>query len=238
VISLYTVTTPPHDCSYLPGRAAQMRYDFVGELSPAEYGNLMLAGWRRFGRALFRPACPACDECRPIRIDVANFRPNSSQRRAAKTNAGVVELTVGEPGVTDEKLALYDRYHEFQHGHQGWPDRGPKAADDYIEAFVDQPFPVEEWRFTVAGKLVGVGYVDPLPVGLSAIYFYYDPDERGRSLGTLNVLRLIAAAAARGDGYLYLGYHVAGCRSLEYKANFRPHERLVDEENWMSSEKV
>lgn len=234
MVSLQTVTTAPHACSYLPARAARLQYVSVAELSPAEYGALMLAGWRRFGRSLFRPVCAACDECRPIRVVVNEFRPNTSQRRAWKANDGAVEVRVGPPGVSDEKLALYDRFHEFQHGHQGWPDRGKKDAGDYVEAFVDQPFPVQEWCYFLAGRLVGVGYVDALPVGLSAIYFFYDPEERSRSLGTFNVLKLLAAATGRGDAYAYLGYHVEGCRSLEYKANFRPFERLVGGKNWLS----
>ena len=234
MVSLHTVTTSPHACSYLPDQVARIRYDFVAALTVEEYGDLMLAGWRRFGRALFRPACGACAACQPLRVVVNEFRPNSSQKRAWKANDGVVELRVGEPGVTAEKLALYDAFHEFQHDHQGWPDRGAKDAGSYAEAFVDQPFPVQEWCYFLGGRLVGVGYVDALPAGLSAIYFFYDPAERSRSLGTFNVLKLLAAAAGRGDAYAYLGYHVEGCRSLEYKANFRPFERLVGGKNWLS----
>ena len=66
----------------------------------------------------------------------------------------------------------------------------------------------------VGERLVGVGYVDALPQGLSAIYFFYEPDERGRSLGTYNVLRILAGAATRQLPHVYLGYYVAGCRSL------------------------
>ena len=234
MVSLQTVTTAPHPCSYLPDRAARLRYVFVEALTVEEYGELMLAGWRRFGRALFRPVCVGCDECRPIRVVVAEFRPNSSQKRARKANDGEVTLRVGVPSVTAEKLALYDKYHGFQHGHQGWPDRGTKDAGSYAEAFVDQPFPVQEWCYFLGDRLVGVGYVDALPVGLSAIYFFYDPAERSRSLGTFNVLKILASAAERGDSYAYLGYHVEGCRSLEYKANFRPFERLVAGKNWLS----
>ena len=106
MVSLHTVTTSPHACSYLPDQTARLQYVFVASLSPDEYGELMLAGWRRFGRALFRPVCEACAACRPIRVSVAEFRPNSSQKRAWKANDGAVELTVGGPTVTDEKLAL------------------------------------------------------------------------------------------------------------------------------------
>jgi arginine-tRNA-protein transferase len=69
-----------------------------------------------------------------------------------------------------------------------------------------------------------VGYVDELPSSLSAIYFYYDPEERHRSLGTWNVLQIIQEARTRQRPYVYLGYFVAGCPSLEYKANFVPNE--------------
>ena len=74
--------------------------------------------------------------------------------------------------------------------------------------------------------------MDALPNGLSAIYFFYDPDERDRSLGTFNVLRVIDSAAARGIPHVYLGYYVEGCRSLEYKARFRPNEVLGRAGTW------
>jgi arginine-tRNA-protein transferase len=74
--------------------------------------------------------------------------------------------------------------------------------------------------------------VDVVPVGLSAIYYYYEPEERARCLGTYNVLRVIAAAADRGLPHVYLGYYVAGCRSLEYKDRFRPNEVLGADGRW------
>ena len=44
--------------------------------------------------------------------------------------------------------------------------------------FVENPFPTEEWCYYDGARLIAVGYVDQLAEGLSAIYFYYDPDER------------------------------------------------------------
>jgi arginine-tRNA-protein transferase len=77
-----------------------------------------------------------------------------------------------------------------------------------------------------------VGYVDVVPEGLSAIYFFYDPDERERSLGTYNVIAILREAAARKIPYVYLGYYVEGCRSLEYKARFRPNEVIHPDGRW------
>ena len=139
---------------------------------------------------------------------------------------------VGLPTVSRAKLELYKRFHQFQHVSKGWPHLGSYARSDYEESFVDNPFANEEWCFYLGSRLVGVGYVDSLAEGLSAIYFYYDPDERGRSLGTYNVLSLIRGAAARRLSHVYLGYYVEGCQSLEYKARFRPNETLNSDGAW------
>jgi arginine-tRNA-protein transferase len=230
--SLFRFTAPPGPCGYLPDRDWRMEYEIVGRLSPAEYLRRMRAGWRRFGHALFRPQCESCSACRSLRVVVERFRPNRSQRRARAANEGQVTLAVGTPEVTAEKLDLYDRFHAFQVDLKGWPERGPKDAADYRESFVDNPFPVQEWCYYLGGKLVGVGYVDDLPGGLSAIYFFYDPDQRGRSPGVWNVLSVIDEAARRGLPHVYLGYFVEGCRSLEYKAGYAPNQTLGDDGRW------
>lgn len=231
MIRLHQLTAPPSPCGYLPDEVWALQYLFVVQASAAEYQEYLKRGWRRFGRAFFHPVCQDCRKCLSLRIPVGTFRPDRSQRRAWKANADV-ELVIGEPEVTDEKLRLYDRFHEFQADEKGWPVHGPKDPEDYAESFVENPFPTEEWRYYVGGRLAGVGYVDALPAGLSAIYFFYDPDERDRSLGTYNVLRVIDAAAARGIPHVYLGYYVAGCRSLEYKARFRPNEVRRPDGTW------
>ena len=71
-----------------------------------------------------------------------------------------------------------------------------------------------------------------LPAGLSAIYFYYEPALRDRSLGIWNVLAVLDHAAARGLPHVYLGYFVAGCGSMEYKAGFVPNEVLGGDGRW------
>lgn len=230
--SLYTFTSPPVPCSYLPDQEATQEFEIVRELSAAEYEQRLLAGWRRFGYSLFRPVCQTCRACQSIRVNVALFRPSATQKRVAKQNAGVVELTIGPPRVTREKLELYDRFHDFQADFKGWPLHEPKSARDYAEGFVQNPFPTFEWCYRLNGRLVGVGYVDHLPTTLSAIYFYYDPDERHHSLGVWNVLSVLRLATEKQFPHVYLGYYVAGCRSLEYKAKYRPNEILNADGIW------
>lgn len=118
---------------------------------------------------------------------------------------------------------------------------------------------VEEWCYYLDDRLIGVGYVDflppvvdmqgkpgpegrlplaradtgePLDGGLSAIYFFYHPEERHRGLGVWNILSLIAEAKRRSLPYLYLGYFVKGCPSMAYKVNFEPNQLLGEDGQW------
>ena len=231
MLSLYQLQTPSTICSYLPDERASMEYVFVAHAAADEYQDRLTSGWRRFGRSFFHPVCKACQQCQSLRVPTATFRPDRSQRRAWQKNADV-ELQIGEPSVSADKLRLYDRFHAYQSESKGWPEHDPKDPAEYVESFVDNPFPTEEWCYYAGGRLIGVGYVDALPIAMSAIYFFYDPDHRDRSLGTFNVLRVIESAAIRGVSHVYLGYFVDGCRSLEYKARFRPNEILRPDGSW------
>jgi arginine-tRNA-protein transferase len=249
--SLFRYIASPSPCSYLPDEWWSLEYEHVASLSAAEYLQRMIEGWRRFGTMLFRPACQGCQKCLPIRVVIERFKPSQSQKRARKANEGQVELRIGAPSVTRAKLALYDRYHDFQADHKGWPQRPAKDSASYASSFVHQPFDVEEWCYYLNGRLIGVGYVDALPPvpapgvhraepgkrvplalageeplagGLSAIYFFYEPQHRDRSLGTWNVLSLIDEAARRRLPHVYLGYYVEGCASMEYKTKFIPNQ--------------
>jgi leucyl-tRNA---protein transferase len=224
--TLFTFVTPPHSCSYLPNKKVAMRYDIVTELTAVEYDQLMNQRYRKFGRQLFRPQCEKCRECLALRIPVNTFSPSRTQKRIWKANAAEVELRIQPPRPAPETLELYHKYHQFQADAKGWSDHAEYSESDFVESFVDTPFPSEEWRYYVGEKFIGSGYVDAVPSGLSAIYFFYDPDERWRSPGTWNVLRIIEEAKRRGLPFVYLGYYVGGCGSLEYKANFRPNEVL------------
>ena len=219
---------PPARCEYLPDRVARLEFIQADDMTSEEYLGWLRHGWRRFGNFVFHPACGPCRMCQSLRVPVASFEPHRTQRRTWKANAGVVTLSIGEPSPSPEVRALYEKFHRYQHAAKGWP--APEA--DGMDGFFPNPFPIEEWRYFVEGRLAGVGYVDVLPDALSAIYFFYDPDERRRSLGTFNVLSIIDQARRRALPWVYLGYYVEGCRSVEYKARFGPNEVLRPDGTW------
>ena len=230
--SLFRFTAAPSPCGYLHDQTWQLEYECAAGLNPAEYMRRMRRGWRRFGDMLFHPQCPRCTACKSLRVVVERFRPDRSQRRVRKANESVIGLSIGQPSLTPAKLDLYDRYHAYQSRMKDWPLHARNDAESYASSFVHNPFATQEWCYYLSDRLVGVSYVDDLPGGLSAIYSFYDPDERDRSLGTWNVLSILAVAASQRIPHVYLGYYVAGCPSMEYKARFRPNEVLESDGRW------
>lgn len=225
VTQLYHLIEEPRTCSYLPAETASLEYRILREIAVPEYERWLEHGWRRQGMYFFRPQCPACQQCRPLRVDVQNFRPTKSQRRALNRNADVT-LVVQPASITQEQIELFNAWHADMSVRSGWPE-STTTVEGYARTFL-----LGEWSFASEflyyddGKLVGVGLIDELPESLSSVYFYHDPAWRPRSPGTFTALKEIEYAQQTGRRWLYLGYWIADCQSMAYKNRFGPHQLL------------
>jgi arginine-tRNA-protein transferase len=222
--------TPPHACPYLAGRAARLDYSFAPDLTAEEYEDLMNRGYRKFGALFFRPVCDGCRACRPIRVPVATFVPDRSQTRAWRRNADLA-VRLARPSVDRERLDLYNRYHQDQTRRKGWPSVD-KDPTDYAASFVGNPIPSIELSVWEGRVLRAVLIAEVTPNVVSAVYHYHDLTLPGRGLGTFCILNTIELARKLGKPYVYLGYYVAGCPSMEYKARFRPCELMGEDGVW------
>lgn len=216
--------TPEHDCSYLPGRKATTLFvDPSMEPTLHLHTELSAQGFRRSGTHLYRPRCTNCNACVPVRIPVGAFAPRRRQARAWRRNADLRLEWV--PASDDaEAFALYARYVAGRHcnGDMYPPNR------DQFRSFLLSPF--ADTRFLLireAGQLLAVAVADFLDDGLSAVYTFFDPIARSRSLGTFAILAEIEAARALGLPYVYLGYWIADARKMAYKDDYRPLERFI-----------
>ena len=106
------------------------------------------------------------------------------------------------------------------------------SREGFEEYLYRSPLESIEIEYRSQGRLLGVGIADVEPRALSAVYCFFDPRESARSLGVFNVLTLIGECARRGLLWCYLGYYVAGARTMAYKAGYRPCELLKEDGGW------
>jgi arginine-tRNA-protein transferase len=219
---------PERPCPYLPARTAMDRAIWADSMPAELYEQFMNRGFRRSGRLLYQPLCPGCRECKPIRLAVRDFAPSKSQRRSWRRNLDL-KVSMTAPHLTDEKFELYRRYVRQWHQRQDVDDSaGLKSFlyDSPLQTTVE--FEYRDPR----SRLIGVGICDQCPAVLSSVYFYFDPRHAARSLGTFSAMYEISFARQLGLLHYYLGYYVAGCRTMEYKRNFTPCEILCPDGLW------
>lgn len=217
--------TAAHGCGYLPDReTVNVVVDPGLPVGTALYSRLAPLGFRRSGGRVYRPACPSCQACVPLRVPVDDFRPQRAQRRTWERNR---DLLVRErpPGFDAEHYALYSRYIAGRHPSGGMEGTTPDA---YLEFIAGQGIETRLIEFLAAGRCVAVAVTDVLTDALSAVYTFFDTAQDRRSLGVYAVLWQIEAARSLGKKWLYLGYWIEECRKMSYKIAYCPHERLLD----------
>ena len=218
-------TTAPLPCPYLPGRTERkVVTEITGPGAEGLHDRLSRAGFRRSHNIAYAPVCPSCQACVPIRIPVARFQPDRTQRRNLRANAGIEGFEL-PARATAEQFHLFQRY---QHARHGEGDMATMSFYDYRAMVEDTPIEtsIVEYR-DAEGTLVGACLTDRLGDGLSAVYSFFAPELERSSLGTYAVLWLIERARALGLPHVYLGYWVAESRKMAYKARFRPGEVLA-----------
>lgn len=215
--------TLPHDCGYFADRTAQnLVIDPASPNIAQVYENALTRGYRRAGTHVYLPHCEACHACTPVRVPVARFQPDRSQRRCLTLNNDV-EIAITEAGYSEERFVLYQRYLSSRH-----PDGGMDNAtrDDFEKFLYAQWSPTYFIEFRLGESLIAVAVSDACSNGLSAVYSWFDPNLRNRSLGTFAILSQINLALANQLDHLYLGFWIAGHPKMDYKARYRPLEAL------------
>lgn len=218
------------DCAYFRDeRSSCTAFSLPGRLSGEDYESAMNIGMRRSGTVVYRPLCEGCRRCQPLRVPVANFRPSRSMKRVRKKCEGLFRIEVTRPVLDQERLDLYRRYQQGQHGDHAQSADEKSYRRFLIETVTDT---IElDWR-DQSGKLVGVGILDITPNALSSVYFYWDPDLAKYSLGTFSALVELDLCEEWDKEFYYLGYLVAGSATMSYKADF-PAAEVWDGHDWV-----
>lgn len=223
---LQLFVTPAHGCSYLTDRSARML--FVDPQEPVSFNmlsELSRQGFRRSGDFVYKPDCKHCRQCMSVRVPVALFKPNKSQKRTTKYNADLTQTLIKSSDATAQHYELYAKYINERH-YDG--DMYPPSVQQFkkflVHGCADSMF-LEFWHGT---KLVCVSVCDVLDDGISAVYTFFDPAYEKRSLGTYAILQQIQWMQQEEKDFVYLGYWVPEAPKMKYKSNFMPLDMMIN----------
>lgn len=215
-------TTAPMPCPYITGRMERkIVTELTGQHASSLHDSLSRAGFRRSHSIAYAPACPGCAACVPVRVVIKDFQPSKSFRRTLRVNADLTATFV-PARATAEQYRLFRTYQQQRHGGS---DMALMGFYDYRSMIEDSPINTAllELR-TSEGELIGVCLTDTMDDGLSAVYSFFDTDQKRQGLGTFLVLTLIDCARQQELPFLYLGYWIAESQKMAYKTKFAPLE--------------
>ncbi len=222
--------TTGYSCGYLPSRMAQSLIAAPQHLIDAEiYSSLIHQGFRRSGSFAYRPHCENCHECVPVRIPVEKFTPSRSQKRAFRQHQNLTAEAV-PVDFYEEHYALYAAYQRARHNEQAKSDSPEEDAEQYKNFLCKSNVESVLVEFRDQQTLKMVSVIDIVSDGISAVYTFYDTSAANTSYGTYNIMWQVEWAKQLGLPYLYLGYWIRDSQKMAYKQNFKPLEKLIDNE--------
>ncbi len=218
--------TGPMPCPYLSGNIERNLFtELRGVQAQEQHETLTRAGFRRSHHIVYRPACPGCSDCIPVRIVASEFRPTRSERRILRRNSDL-SVTLLDPVATDEHYAIFAAYQRDRHGDS---EMAAMTFSDFRAMIEDTVVDTQLVEFrNQDGALIAGCLIDRISDAFSAVYSYYDPKECDRGLGNFMILWLVETAASIGLSHVYLGYWIEGCDKMSYKTRYRPIELLGD----------
>jgi len=215
-----------HDCGYFDDRQALSLY-VDPHLKPGIelLTQLNLNGFRRSGLLIYRPDCPDCSECKPVRIPADRFNLNKRYRRTLR-NAR--HWTIGVELPDD---GLYEDYANYINRRHSDGSMYPPDYKQFREFLIDGH---GNHRFLVArenGQFRACLVFDLFLDGLSSVYCFFDPDYERLSPGGVMILKMTQICKLLNLPWHYLGYWVKDSKKMEYKQQYRPLQ-IYENDQW------
>ena len=223
--------TSPQMCPYIPEKNEKKIITEISGPNTNELNFILTnAGFRRSHRTAYRPACSSCNACIPVRIDVKQYYPNRSIKRAKKR---ALDLTHIErpPIATREQFDLFNKYQKTRHYDS---DMATMNFSEFRSMIEDTPVETYVYEFRDQNNiLIAASLTDKVEDGLSGIYKFFEPARAKDSLGTWMIDWHIEETKKLNLKYVYLGYWIKESPKMSYKSKFSGLQKLVNNE-WVN----
>ena len=216
--------TRSQKCAYLLDQTEQRLATDISE-HPETHDRLAETGFRRVENWVYRPACPNCNACQPIRVKAEQFKPSRNIARIQAKNRDLRRnLSAGRLGL--DHYDVFQSYLGYRH-EDG--QMSSMSFDEFSAMILNSPIDTLLTEYVDSeDRLMGCILVDRQRDGLSAVYSFFRPEEKKRSLGSFMIVDLIDRCNEIGLPYVYLGYYIEESRKMSYKVRFRPYQIFRD----------
>lgn len=206
------------------------QYFFCEHATPKQMDELWAQGWRHFGIYFFRYSVArqwgGKNTVMPLRVDLAQFTPSRSQKRALARNRDL-QVVIRDTFIDGAKADLFYRHRAR------FADNVPDSLYTFLS---DEPtrVPCRNQEISVydGDRLVATSFLDIGRAATSAVYAMFEPDESKRSLGIFTMLEAIRHSRTLGCRYYYPGYAYCEPSIYDYKKNFAALEYLDWAHGW------
>lgn len=221
-------------CPYLKGELEQHEFFFAQELDEVELDFLLGKGWRKFGQFIFKPVCPNCRKCIPLRVNLKKFTLTKNQSKYLKRNKDL-KIKFSPLIFRHKHFEIYQKHgkHRFHSSVDGTIIDSEELFKDTFYRFTGTQLLSEVF---FEDKLIAFGILEQSTGALSSVYFCYDPKFERMGLGHFGALGEILHAKDLDLDYYYLGYWIEENDFMKYKSRYRPHELYDwDKQLWLEN---
>ena len=215
----------PRTCPYINGQKEHLLFtDLTKFVNKKTLEELVIKGFRRSENIFYKPNSKTCNSCISTRVQIKKFKHSSSFKRIDKINKDLT-IKIRKPKSKLSHFKLFKTYLKFRHTNG---EMKQMTYLDFRTMIEISPVKTKILEIYYKKELVGAILFDIYQNSLSAIYSFFNPQYKKRSLGTFLILKLIDFAQSINKKYLYLGYYVEKCKKMSYKIKFKPIEILTN----------
>ena len=153
-------------------------------------------------------------------VKAEQFKPSRNIARIQASNRDLRRnLSTGRLG-----LDHYDVFQSYLGQRHEDGQMSSMSFDEFSSMILNSPIDTLLTEYVdPEDRLMGCIMVDRQRDGLSAVYSFFRPEEKKRSLGSFMIVELIDRCNEVRVPYVYLGYYIEQSRKMSYKARFRPY---------------